>query len=256
MEKTYTESELQALLKDVENVHPYKQKGNIDSYGAYSEGWSDACEELNDKILSHLKEKENDLVVNEPERGITIVSSKVAKEGIEKARAEFIIEVDDVTIDKATSTVPCVTPLYGSKSIEQVVEQFHEWQVETFKNATPISKLKHLEQEVIELIIELTDSADEEKIKSEYADCFALLFGSARARGYTMQDIADFLLAKLEVNKRRKWGKPDENGVVNHIKSDAPLPTVEQSVQECDASKATSTGEPLAPNTTEGKVTE
>jgi len=34
-------------------------------------------------------------------------------------------------------------------------------------------------------------------------------------------DISDLLRAsyeKLEVNKKRKWSEPDENGVVEHIK--------------------------------------
>jgi hypothetical protein len=105
-------------------------------------------------------------------------------------------------------------------SIEEVVRQFHEWQVATFPNATPKSKLKHLEQEVVELIVELTADADNENVKSEYADCFALLFGSAMAKGYTVQDISNFMLSKLEVNKKRKWGQPDADGVVNHVKED------------------------------------
>ncbi len=32
------------------------------------------------------------------------------------------------------------------------------------------------------------------------------------------QDICKAIQEKFEINKARKWGEPDANGVVNHIK--------------------------------------
>ncbi len=52
----------------------------------------------------------------------------------------------------------------------------------------------------------------------EFADCFILLFGSAASDGMTYDDIVDAINKKMEINLNRKWGKPDENGIVNHIK--------------------------------------
>ena len=105
--------------------------------------------------------------------------------------------------------------------------QFNEitkWQKETFGEATPLSKLAHLIQEVVELkdaIVaenETCGLTGHNDVRMEYADCFFLLFGSAAAYGFSYKDICDAVQEKFEINKARKWGKPDENGVVNHIK--------------------------------------
>lgn len=97
--------------------------------------------------------------------------------------------------------------------------QFNEisaWQKETFGQATPLSKIAHLADEVMELYHDLIANKPERRL--EFADCFFLLFGAAAADGMTYQDICQAIQEKLEVNKARKWGKPDENGVVKHIK--------------------------------------
>lgn len=52
----------------------------------------------------------------------------------------------------------------------------------------------------------------------EFADCFTLLFGAASSYGMSYNDILNCIEDKMIINKKRKWGKPDENGVVNHIK--------------------------------------
>ena len=102
--------------------------------------------------------------------------------------------------------------------------EISKWQKETFGQATPLSKLAHLAQEMVELKDAITNedhTIDHEairKTKMEYADCFFLLFGSAAAYGMSYKDICDSIQKKFEINKRRKWGKPDENGVVNHLK--------------------------------------
>lgn len=108
---------------------------------------------------------------------------------------------------------------------EQLFKEITTWQKETFGQATPISKLSHLSDEVLELKSELNEGQtgfispeQDEKIKLEYADCFFLLFGSAAAYGMSFDDIVKCIQDKFEINKKRKWGKPDNNGVVNHIK--------------------------------------
>lgn len=107
------------------------------------------------------------------------------------------------------------------------VKQFNEiteWQKVTFPQATPISKLHHLEQEVAELMTEINDGqtgyiseTQDNKIKLEFADCFLLIFGAAAAYGMTFADICQAIDDKFTINKNRTWGKPDANGVVNHI---------------------------------------
>ena len=38
------------IINEVEDQHPYKQRGNPDSYSKYSEGWADACDVIRTKL--------------------------------------------------------------------------------------------------------------------------------------------------------------------------------------------------------------
>jgi hypothetical protein len=98
-------------------------------------------------------------------------------------------------------------------------EQFEtiiKWQKETFPTADALSKVYHLKEEVIELLIDVAFDGSEKRL--EFADCFMLLFGAAAASGMTYQDICEAIDEKLAINRKRQWGKPDEYGVVKHIK--------------------------------------
>jgi hypothetical protein len=97
-------------------------------------------------------------------------------------------------------------------------KQFNEisaWQKETFGQATPLSKIAHLSEELSELSYDLINNKPERRL--EFADCFLLLFGCAAADGMTYKDICKAIQDKFEINKARKWGKPDKNGVVKHV---------------------------------------
>ena len=82
------------------------------------------------------------------------------------------------------------------------------WARTTFPTATPTSWVKHLAREVGEL----AESQD----PAEAADCLILLLGLAHVQGYDLMAEAQH---KMEINRRRKWGKPDAEGVVEHIES-------------------------------------
>lgn len=90
------------------------------------------------------------------------------------------------------------------------------WQKETFGQATATSKLQHLKQEIEELEIDIAINGLDKRL--EFADCFFLLFGAAAADGMTYEDICNAIQEKFEINKARKWGKPDKLGIVNHLK--------------------------------------
>ena len=98
---------------------------------------------------------------------------------------------------------------------EQQFNDITKWQRETFPNAQPTSKLSHLSEELEELHFELSHPTD--NLRLEFADCFLLLFGCASSAGMTYGDICMAIDEKMEINRRRKWGQPDENGVVKHI---------------------------------------
>jgi len=89
------------------------------------------------------------------------------------------------------------------------------WGEETFPNATSHSIICHLEKEVKELKGYLLDS----QLKEECADCFLLLLHLAHRGRFSLLDEAR---KKMAINYRRTWGKPDKDGVVEHIRQDAP----------------------------------
>jgi len=106
-------------------------------------------------------------------------------------------------------------------------EQFEfikKWQKDTFPNATDISKLNHLSKEIGELKDAINDedhTIDHEKVRKvrmEFADCFLLLFGAAASYGLTYENICHVIDTKMEINKARKWGEPNEQGFQEHIK--------------------------------------
>lgn len=115
------------------------------------------------------------------------------------------------------------------------IQKIHEWliwQDETFKNATPLSKAKHLQKEVKELISELELPEDKSRISDtmlEFADCFVLLMGSIHKYANQQRNTGNFLVTisalemalslKLSINKKREWGEPDKDGVVVHKKT-------------------------------------
>lgn len=90
------------------------------------------------------------------------------------------------------------------------------WQSETFPKATALSKIHHLKQEIVELYSDIISDNKERRL--EFADCFLLLFGAAKADGMSYEDIINAIDEKMNINFKRNWGTPDENGVVNHIK--------------------------------------
>ncbi len=98
-------------------------------------------------------------------------------------------------------------------TLEALFQAVHQWQLETFPAATARSKVIHLQEEVGEL---LQDPSNE----SEIADCLMLIVGVAMVQGI---DIHACLTKKFEVNKRRRWGTPDADGVVKHVQDETTL---------------------------------
>jgi NTP pyrophosphatase (non-canonical NTP hydrolase) len=97
-------------------------------------------------------------------------------------------------------------------------KQFDEitaWQKETFPTATMQSKIAHLKQELEEV---LDPDQSFAALRLEFADCLFLLFGAASVAGMSYADIIEAIDHKFERNKNRKWGTPDKDGIVNHIK--------------------------------------
>lgn len=95
-------------------------------------------------------------------------------------------------------------------------EEITKWQNETFGQATALSKIAHLAEELQELVDDLKSNSENRRL--EFADCFILLFGAAASDGMSYDKILEAVEEKMFINYQRKWGKPNENGVVNHVK--------------------------------------
>jgi phosphoribosyl-ATP pyrophosphohydrolase len=101
---------------------------------------------------------------------------------------------------------------------KEMFEEITRWQKEIFTSATDITALAHLQEEVREVKEAVFLEVNEMLVAEEYADCFMLLFGSAALHGLSYEDICNVIKRKFEVNKQRKWGKPNEDGYVKHVK--------------------------------------
>lgn len=96
--------------------------------------------------------------------------------------------------------------------LQKFQDDLAQWTDATFgENRAPSRSLHHLKEEVEELILDEYDHY-------EYADAFILLLDCARRAGLTAKDLLAKAYEKLEINKKRKWGPPDANGVRHHIK--------------------------------------
>jgi len=42
--------EIEQIISEVEDIHPYKERGNADSYSDYNQGWSDACDVIEQRL--------------------------------------------------------------------------------------------------------------------------------------------------------------------------------------------------------------
>ncbi|MEW6156768.1 MAG: dATP/dGTP pyrophosphohydrolase domain-containing protein [Verrucomicrobiota bacterium] len=97
-------------------------------------------------------------------------------------------------------------------TLQQLQQEIGAWSEMTFDDETPLPKLHHLRQEVAELIAAPYD-------KTEYADCLILLIDAARKAGISAEELIRAADEKMEINRRRTWSEPDQNGVVHHLPS-------------------------------------
>lgn len=96
------------------------------------------------------------------------------------------------------------------RSLERLLEEVVSWQKQVFTQATSQSRAEHLYREAKELRDDPSDA-------QEMADVLFLLAGLADGEGV---DLAAAVRTKLAINKAREWGKPDAQGVVEHVRSD------------------------------------
>lgn len=103
--------------------------------------------------------------------------------------------------------------------------EVHQWADETFgQNRSASSVAHHLVQEsnelseALELFKEYPTDKNKIKVHKEFADAFILILNAASKHGLTLENLLTFAQHKMDQNRERIWGEPDEKGVVNHVK--------------------------------------
>lgn len=81
------------------------------------------------------------------------------------------------------------------------------WSDVTFPTSSDTSRIAHTRDELDELEAEPADPM-------ETADVILLMTHHAHKHGYNLFKAS---LDKFEIVKQRKWGKPDERGVIRHV---------------------------------------
>lgn len=93
----------------------------------------------------------------------------------------------------------------------------------TYHRSLPLSyHLQKESKELTETLHNYLKDPDENSLKEvteQLADCFLLLLDCTAHVGYRVDSLLQFAEAKFSVNLTREWGLPDQNGVVEHIKS-------------------------------------
>lgn len=120
--------------------------------------------------------------------------------------------------------------------LQTLMDSISEWSDATFGNAQRnpaiIYHLKKEIDELIEAMLKVNDMYCDDSVSDlefvrqfnktnmEFADCFMLLLDSAHHFNLTAGKLIKLSKEKLEINKKRKWGNPDKNGVVEHIRDE------------------------------------
>jgi hypothetical protein len=126
---------------------------------------------------------------------------------------EYFLEEHGVAL--LDSDMSEVINMFTPDPFQKFYSETNEWQKATFGDATALSKLHHLAKEVQETIEAIEKG---EPAEPEFADLFILTIGATGSYGLDANRLLEICEDKMAVNRERKWGKPDANGVVEHIR--------------------------------------
>lgn len=106
------------------------------------------------------------------------------------------------------------------KKLQKIMNEIAEWSDATFgegQRTVPI--LHHLKKEVdeaIEVCSNMPKGTPDAKL--EFADMLMLVLDAATHFDIDAEELIMYTKQKLEINKKRRWGVPDSNGVVEHLR--------------------------------------
>ena len=113
----------------------------------------------------------------------------------------------------------CANTIRTTMNFNELKYKAANFSDKTFGKNNPITgPLTHIHEEIDEILLCL--SQDEDPL-DEFADVLLMLVDAFRKHygdSVDMQILIDAASKKLDINETRKWGEPDENGVIKHIK--------------------------------------
>ena len=116
------------------------------------------------------------------------------------------------TIEQFNDTGEITMRIIGDKApdvdIVALEEKRFKWSMETFKEATPLGSLAKAREELDEVE---ADVKAMELNPEEYADVIMCVFDVAGRMGISAKEVMDAYVAKIAVNKGRKWVKQPDN---------------------------------------------
>ena len=97
--------------------------------------------------------------------------------------------------------------------------EFQRFQIEAHRWADSVfGELRPPDGAVAHLLKEVGELSDHPYDDMEYADCLMLILDAASNAGIGADNLLNTCWEKLSINRAREWGKPDENGVVEHVR--------------------------------------
>lgn len=99
----------------------------------------------------------------------------------------------------------------GSDAVEfaELFQEFIDFSVPTFKDATALSSLEKLDGEIKEVAHEIQHG--HLNLTEEYVDCMMCILDSAARMNISVADLRQSFINKLAINKGRVWKKNDNN---------------------------------------------
>jgi len=167
----------------------------------------------------------------------------IAEEMTRKELEDRLVEQNEIINqlrNNVNSLLEADEPKQVTDELQQLMNEWFIWATKTFPSATSLSHARHLQKEAAELCEVLIETPNEsplnQSLRHEFADCFILILNTASRCGFTIRELMNCGIEKMEINKKRKWGKPDKDGVVEHLRSqlsEHPV-EVEKSCGNCD----------------------